>query len=175
MSRTHREFDRFVEETCEPLLRTVYLIVHDLAAAEDVVQETLLRVARRWSRVRRMTQPAAYARRIAVNLALDEHRARGREADAVEREGIAGVTADSHANGHVEQRADVMTALSALSPRARAVIVLRFYGDLTEAQVAEALDCFRRDRQDDRFARARNPTQARSRHLCSSMTKSATR
>ena len=47
MGRTHEDFDRFVDEACEPLLRAVYLIVRDASAAEDVVQETLLRVARR--------------------------------------------------------------------------------------------------------------------------------
>src|SRR6516164_4021935 len=63
MGRTHEDFDRFVDEACEPLLRAVYLIVRDASAAEDVVQETLLRVARRWPRVRRMRRPGAYARR----------------------------------------------------------------------------------------------------------------
>ena len=82
MGRTHEDFDRFVDRTCEPLLRAVYLIVRDASAAEDVVQETLLRVARRWPRVRRMRRPSAYARRIAVNLAIDAH---GRVAASAQR------------------------------------------------------------------------------------------
>ena len=137
MSRTREEFDHFVEGAGDPLLRTVYLIVRDAAMAEDIVQETLLRVARRWPRVRRMRHQTAYARRIAVNLALDELRHHGREeptSDLPEP-----IEADH--NGRVEQRLDLMTALSALSPRARAVIVLRYYGDLSEAQVAETLCC----------------------------------
>ena len=73
MGRTHEDFDRFVEEACEPLLGAVNLIVRDVSGAEDIVQETLLRLARRWPRVRRMRHPSAYARRIAINLALDEH------------------------------------------------------------------------------------------------------
>jgi RNA polymerase sigma-70 factor (sigma-E family) len=141
MGRTHEEFDRFVEEACEPLLRAVYLIVRDAAAAEDVVQETLLRVARRWPRVRRMRHPAAYARRIAVNLALDQHRVRSREGAALEREGSVLARSEEDGNGRVEHRADLIAALSKLSPRARAVIVLRYYGDLSEAQVADSLGC----------------------------------
>jgi RNA polymerase sigma-70 factor (sigma-E family) len=148
MKRTREEFDRFVEEACEPLLRTVYLIVRDVAGAEDVVQETLLRVARRWPRVRRMRHPSAYARRIAINLALDEHRARGRvdtalerEGEALEREAAFLERSGPNGNGHVEQRADLIAALSALSPRARAVIVLRYYGDLSEAEIADTLGC----------------------------------
>jgi RNA polymerase sigma-70 factor (sigma-E family) len=141
MGQTHEEFDRFVEETCGPLLRAVYLVLRDASAAEDVVQDTLLRVARRWPRVRRMRQPSAYARRIAVNLALDERRARRRAGAALEREGVALERSEVDGNGRVEQRADLIAALSALSPRARAVIVLRYYGDLSEAQVADALGC----------------------------------
>jgi DNA-directed RNA polymerase specialized sigma24 family protein len=68
MSR--HDFDRFVAESSNGLLRTAYLIVGDLHEAEDLVQETLFKVARRCPKVSRMDHPAAYARRILVNLAL---------------------------------------------------------------------------------------------------------
>ena len=74
--RTRIEFERFVDTCAGELLRTGYLIVWDLEEAEDLVQETLLRVARRWPRVRRMDQPVAYARRILVNLAIDDAKRR---------------------------------------------------------------------------------------------------
>ncbi len=73
-----REFERFVTEWADPLLRTAYLMARDLAEAEDLVQETLLQVARRWPKVRVMDHPAAYARRILVNLAIDGARQRAR-------------------------------------------------------------------------------------------------
>ena len=64
------DFDSFVAQSTDTLMRTAYLIVWDLPEAEDLVQETLLKVARRWHRVRRMERPVAYARRMLVNLAL---------------------------------------------------------------------------------------------------------
>jgi DNA-directed RNA polymerase specialized sigma24 family protein len=64
------DFDRFVAEGIDGLVRTAYLIVGDMHDAEDLVQETLFKVARRWPKVSRMDYPVAYARRILVNLAL---------------------------------------------------------------------------------------------------------
>ncbi len=69
-SMSRNDFDRFVADSTDGLLRTAYLIVGDLQEAEDLVQETLFKVARRWPKVSRMDHPAAYARRILVNLAL---------------------------------------------------------------------------------------------------------
>ena|ERR1039458_9848744 len=65
------DFDEFVAGNLEQLLKTAYLITWDAGEAEDLVQECLFKVARRWPRVRGMAQPLAYARRILVNLALD--------------------------------------------------------------------------------------------------------
>ena len=69
--RAVEQFERFVAETSDRLLRTAYLVVWDLGDAEDLVQECLTKVARRWPRVRAMDQPYAYARRVLINLALD--------------------------------------------------------------------------------------------------------
>jgi DNA-directed RNA polymerase specialized sigma24 family protein len=65
-----REFECFAAEASAGLLRTGYVVTSDLAEAEDLVQETLLRTAKRWPRMKRMDYPLAYARRILVNLAL---------------------------------------------------------------------------------------------------------
>lgn len=79
---TRREFERFVTERTDQLLRTAYLMAWDLAEAEDLVQETLLQVARRWPKVRTMEHPAAYARKLLVNLAIDSAQKRARVANA---------------------------------------------------------------------------------------------
>ena len=144
MDRSRAEFDRFVTDSTDTLLRAAFLIVWDLAEAEDVVQETLLTVARRWPRVRRMEHPLAYARRILVNRALSAapRRVRAREEltglQAPDRADGADDTADAHA---IHARDELMQALAALPPRQRAVLVLRYFLDLPEAEVAAALKC----------------------------------
>lgn len=77
--QSRQEFERFVSTSAGDLLRTAYLVVWDLPAAEDLVQECFLRVARRWPRVRAMKYPTAYARKVLFNLALDGAKRQGRE------------------------------------------------------------------------------------------------
>lgn len=110
-----------------------------------MVQECLLRVARRWPHVRVMAHPDAYARRILVNLALDGARRRTRlklelepddqphepRPDAQSLNGLA----------ELDSRSELFDALGALPQRQRLVLVLRYFADLSEAQTAEALDC----------------------------------
>ena len=140
------EFDRFVADAAEGLLRAAYVITWDLADAEDLVQECLFKVARRWPRVRKMDHPAAYARTVLVHLALDEgkHRKR-RRAELAE---AAAVPLEQHEDdaairvlGRVEASADLMQALGALPPRQRVALVLRYFEDLSEADVAETMGC----------------------------------
>jgi len=141
-----QEFDRFVAEAGDGLLRAAYLITWDLADAEDLVQDCLFKVARRWPRVRRMEHPAAYARTVLVHLALDagKHRTR-RRAELAE---AAAVALDQHQDdaavrvlGHVEALADMTQALAELPPRQRVALVLRYFEDLSEADTAEAMGC----------------------------------
>jgi RNA polymerase sigma-70 factor (sigma-E family) len=135
------DFDEFVAGNLEQLLKTGYLITWDAGEAEDLVQECLFKVARRWRRVRRMAQPRAYARRILVNLALDG--ARGRARRRGELDGASAVP-DGPAPDllvGLETRAELLDALARLTPRQRAVLVLRYFNDLTEAQTADVLGC----------------------------------
>jgi RNA polymerase sigma-70 factor (sigma-E family) len=133
------DFDRFVADSTEGLLRTAYLIVWDLPEAEDLVQETLFKVAKRWPKVSRMDHPAAYARRIVVNLAIDGSAKRSRR-QAELSEAQAGDPAAPDA-APVEGHEDLYEALAVLPPRQRAVLVLRYFLDLPEAEVAAALQC----------------------------------
>lgn len=70
MARVRLSFDRFVVQHGDGLLRTAFLITMDRQEAEDVVQECLLYLSRRWRRVGEMEHSLAYARRVPINLAL---------------------------------------------------------------------------------------------------------
>ena len=141
------DFDRFVAESTDGLLRTAYLIAGDLHEAEDIVQETLFKVADRWPRVSGMDHPAAYARRILVNLAVRGNPKRSRRRaelrDPERRDpqllnAPAGASAPATA---LDDHDELHAALAALPPRQRAVLVLRYFLDLPEAEVAAALQC----------------------------------
>jgi RNA polymerase sigma-70 factor (sigma-E family) len=144
--RTRAEFDRFVVRHSDGLLRTGYLITADLLETEDLVQECLLRVARRWPRVRSMEHPEAYARRILVNLAVRGSWKRTRRNKELQ-------TSESRFDGDLlveravldrplrDAGGELFAALRSLPARQRAVLVLRYFGDLSEADVAETLGC----------------------------------
>jgi RNA polymerase sigma-70 factor (sigma-E family) len=142
-SRSDAEFERFVGDTAGELLRTAYLVVWDLAEAEDLVQECLLRVARRWPRIRSMDHPIAYARRVLINLALDGRRRHNRR-----RHELNGHLPEDRADeaseqelGRIDTQSELIAALGTLAPRQRAVLVLRYFVDLPESEVAAALGC----------------------------------
>ena len=147
MSRADRQFDAFVTTNLDGLVRTAYLIVWDEHEAEDLVQECLFRVARRWTRISRMQHPLAYARRVLVNVALDDAKRRSRR--GAELDGatgaidamVRGPAAETPAIDRLDTRAELVSALAALGPRQRAVLVLRYFLDLTEADTAQALGC----------------------------------
>jgi RNA polymerase sigma-70 factor (sigma-E family) len=123
-------------------VRLAYLLTHDAALAEDVAQEAFIRVAGRFRHLRSMGAFDAYLRRTVVNLCMSHHR-RTRTARAyVEREKARmGGHEVSAAPVDVETRDEVRAALAALPERQRAAVVLRFYGDLSEQQVADAMGC----------------------------------
>jgi RNA polymerase sigma-70 factor (sigma-E family) len=140
MARNNPEFDAFVRENLDGLLRTAYLISWDAREAEDLVQECLLKVARRWGRIAEMEQPLAYTRRVLIHLALRESGRRARR-----RAELGASTTDIGAEAAgltgLDTREELVAALAALPPRQRAVIVLRYFLDLTETETARALGC----------------------------------
>jgi RNA polymerase sigma-70 factor (sigma-E family) len=141
MNQRRADFDRFVAESTDTLLRTAYLIVGDLGEAEDLVQETLFAVAKRWPRVRRMEHPVAYARRILVNRAVSGAGPRARRRGELTAEAPLDRPLHTSDGSALDGRDELMSALAALPPRQRAVLVLRYFLDLPEADVAAALKC----------------------------------
>lgn len=140
-----RQFERLVADVTDDLVRTSYLMTWDLSETEDLVQEALLRVARRWNRVRSMDHPAAYTRRILINLVIDGREGRSRRNEELDRnyEGVDAIVDDAAARmlRGIDSASEFRFALAELPPRMRAVIVLRYWQDLPEAEVAELLGC----------------------------------
>ncbi len=141
MDKIRADFDRFVADSADTLLRTAYLIAWDLGEAEDLVQETLFEVARRWPRVRRMERPVAYARRILVNRALGGAGRRAQRRRELVESPSAERADESSAQGAIDERDELLLALAQLPPRMRTVLVLRYFLDLPEAEVAAAMKC----------------------------------
>jgi RNA polymerase sigma-70 factor (sigma-E family) len=139
----YETFDDFVAAAATRLLRAAVFLVSDRQLAEDLVQSAFERTARHWRRVARTGNPEAYARRVLVNLAIDDGRRRRRRpvvlgggSDDLER---IGGTAPDRGIADLELRDLVERSLAALPPRQRAVLVLRYWCDLSEREIAADL------------------------------------
>jgi RNA polymerase sigma-70 factor (sigma-E family) len=132
-------FTDFVTVQGRGLLRTAWLLTGDWPAAEDLVQTTFIKVWRHWERVRDTDDPAAYVRRILVNTHLKMLRRRwsGERPAAELPEGTDALDALEAS----DVRHSLRAALATLPPRQRAVVVLRYFSDLSEAQTAAELGC----------------------------------
>lgn len=136
-------FDEFVRAHISDLVRMAYVITWDEFEAEDLVQESLFRVSRRWSTVGCMEMPLAYARRVVVNLAFDGRRRRSRRRRELTASYLAPL-ADERAALELEAlsfRSELADALGQLTRQQRTVLGLRYFLDLSEAEVAAVLGC----------------------------------
>jgi RNA polymerase sigma factor (sigma-70 family) len=122
--------------------RLAFLLTRDAATAEDLAQEAFIRVAGRLRHLRTPDAFSAYLRRTVVNLCISHHRREKVARAYAERERARSVGREP-ASGlpDVETNDELRTVLAELPDRQRAAIVLRFYADLTDEQIAEALRC----------------------------------
>jgi RNA polymerase sigma-70 factor (ECF subfamily) len=130
-------YDEFLAVRGAALLRTAYLICGDRDHAEDLFQNAMARLLVHWPRVAN-GDPEAYARRTLVNATINwRQRLRARESV------VAQVPEWAGSDFTVEQadRDEMWRRLAALPRRQRAVLVLRYYEDLTESQTAALLGC----------------------------------
>lgn len=134
--RRELEFRDFFQAEAERLRRFALYLTGDREQAADLVQEALVRMYRHWGRIRN-SDPGPYARRIVVNLVRSAHRRSLLEREHEETRRDLAPMMDS---ASVEEWLRVTEALKTLSPIRRAVVVLRFYEDLTEPQIAQVLD-----------------------------------
>lgn len=132
-------FREFVAARLAKLSGTAYLLAGDHHAAQDLVQSTLVKMARHWDRVSRLGSPDAYVRKALYREFVSSRRlSRSREtltAAPVDRPGVRDEADDAI------RRLLLRQALARLTVLQRAVIVLRFYEDLSGADIAEALGC----------------------------------
>jgi RNA polymerase sigma-70 factor (sigma-E family) len=134
------DFEQFVTERAPALLRFAYVLTGDVSLAEDAVQDALTTACARWGRVSRADDPEAYVKRMVVNAHISWwRRVRRREAPAAEPTRTAPPTVDGSA---ARADAEAIWALCATLPdRQRAAVVLRFYEELSYAEIAVLLRC----------------------------------
>jgi RNA polymerase sigma-70 factor (sigma-E family) len=131
------DFSAFALSRWPGLVRLAFGLTGDRWAAEDIAQVTLARAYVAWRRVRRADDPDAYLRRILINASNRRFRRRR----VAEQPGDLPETAVEGPADLVGERAVQLAALRQLPARQRAVVVLRYWEDLSDAQIAAALAC----------------------------------
>jgi RNA polymerase sigma-70 factor (sigma-E family) len=139
--RDEDEFRRFVTRYAASLRRSAFLFCGDWFLAEDLMQTTLVKVYRSWSRVQRDESLANYGRTVLLRTWLDEkrrpwRRAEHSEASVPETSGVADDPTE-----RIWARDLVHQGLLRLPPRQRAVVVLRYFDDLSVAETAAVMRC----------------------------------
>lgn len=130
-------YEEYVASRWPALYRTAYLLTASHADAEDLVQSALVKAYLSWPKVAAAASPDAYMRRILTNTFLS-----GRRLLRVTRERLVDEAPETPvAPPTSEERLTLWPHVADLPPRQRAVVVLRYYEDLTEQQIADTLGC----------------------------------
>lgn len=136
------DFEAFVRSRSAALSRVAYLLTGDRQLAEDLLQDALARTAERWATLTRSGDPEPYVRRILYTRAVDGWRRRRRRPEVLSDDAqwpeLRGAGDDGET---VARRVVLRDALSRLTARQRAVLVLRYYEDMSVADAAELLGC----------------------------------
>lgn len=133
--RRDEEFAEFAGSRQQRIYRQAYLLCGDTEQARDLVQSVLLKLYRAWPKVSSATHIDAYCYKTLVRTYLDGQR-RWRKQRSLER-----LADPPRSDGSAELRLTLLDALAELPPRSRAVVVLRYWEDLSIEQTAEALGC----------------------------------
>ena len=137
--RDEEDFVDFVRVTQGALMRYGALLTGgDAHTSADLVQEALIEVGRRWRRIRDMEHPVAYTKRVmARRYARTSLRSARERPSGIRAYDTTGVAAE------LDRHGPMWAALLTLPPRQRTVLVLRYYEDLSEADIATVLGCAR--------------------------------
>ena len=129
------DFDDFYQREYRPLLRLALVLSGSPNGADDLVQETMLRAYRHWSKVANYERPGAWARRVLCNLAVSRSRKL-----LVEARGLVRMRAQRGSEEPPSDE-DVWSAVRALPKREAQVIALFYVEDLSVGEIAAVLDC----------------------------------
>ena len=133
-------FDQYVVDRLDRLLRFATALTCDPHLAQDVVQEVLLRAQRKWPHIGQLQARDAYVHRMIINEYLSWRRRRAAKAVSHSTLDALGTPTADPATGYAER--DAMKARIATLPRKqRAALMLRYYEDRTDAEIAELLGC----------------------------------
>jgi RNA polymerase sigma-70 factor (sigma-E family) len=132
-----REFREFFDAEFRPLRRLAYMLTGDWGEAEDLAQEAMVRVYRAWERIKERERPAAYARAVLVN----RHRSMLRRARVEAKHKLARMPDRAPVVEMGEDHLLVWRALAELPAREREVLVLRYYEDMPQAEIAKVMGC----------------------------------
>ncbi|SDI98982.1 SigE family RNA polymerase sigma factor [Nonomuraea jiangxiensis] len=130
-------FRHFVVDRSGALFRTAYLLTGDRHAAEDLVQSALVKTAAKWRSLRDPGAIEGYVRRVMYHEQVSRWRRRSRVAEV-----STGWLPDQIGDGHadvVDLRMVMRAALARLTPRQRTMLVLRYFEDLSETEIARLL------------------------------------
>ncbi len=131
-------FEDYAASAWPWLYRSSYRLAGSHADAEDLTQQTLLQAYVSWGKVSRADQPAAYLRQMLSNAHTSQRRLKGRKLEVLTDAPPEGRTRRSTGP---EDRMVIWPQVASLPPRQRAVIVLRYYEQLSERETADALGC----------------------------------
>ena len=141
MARDPDGLREFVAARQDALLRSAWMLTGDWHQAEDLLQSSLARVLPRWERLQRDGSPEAYLRRTLVNLYATWWRRRWRGESPTDAAAMPERPVQADPYGDVDLRDALARLLPSLPRRQRAVLVLRYYEDLSEQETAEVLGC----------------------------------
>lgn len=133
-------YDEFVDASLAGLSRYALMLAGDPHLAQDLVQETMVRARERWHRVSATATPDRYVRRMLTNLYVDWHRGPWLRKVRVRPDPAETIAPYDHAQATVD-RDEVWQALATLPRQQRAAVVLRYYEDRPDPEIADILGC----------------------------------
>ncbi|WP_018682287.1 SigE family RNA polymerase sigma factor [Actinokineospora enzanensis] len=135
-------FDEFLSDRLDALLRYATTLTCDPHQAEDIVQEVLLRAQQRWSRIGGLDLPGAYVKRMVTNEFLSWRRRRSSRDVSVAHGDLVELAAPGPDETEwVDDRAVLLAGIARLPRKQRAAVVLRYYDDRSDAEIADELGC----------------------------------